>query len=105
MCVGCGSVVSTLFNKSGMLKNIFRCMRVENVRKIIGKLAVIGINSAVVAAWLGLCFTVSLSGFEGWQPAHQHYFTCFLTSPAAYRAACLLPIYIKKKKKRADVHC
>lgn len=33
------------------------------------------------------------------------FFFFFLTSPASYRAACLLPIYIKKKKKGEKSRC
>lgn len=70
------------------------------------KATVSGVNPTVAGR---LCFgffifffafhSLALKRSSQLRNAHQHYFTWFLTSPFAYRAACLLLIYIKKKKK------
>lgn len=93
-----------------LTKNLQHCVSRKHKKKNRGKLLLV----ALIPLWqcgyiLGVILCISLSCLRALKRGsqlrnvHQHYFTCFLTSPAAYRAACLLLIYIKKKKSMCIV--
>lgn len=95
-----GGVVNNLFSvQENGSKHVFDSHTSKNEEKSEGKPAADGRDPEVVVR-LFPHFPGLLSGFERWQPAQKRspaLFRCFvffffLTSLAAYRAACLLPV-------------